>query len=87
PSYIFEKRAEISTSVRQVAAPGGSAREEKPALVVQENQVAGENWPAIEREMILQALKNTKGNRSKAAELLGWGRTTLWRKIVQHGLA
>ncbi|MBU1565174.1 MAG: sigma 54-interacting transcriptional regulator, partial [Proteobacteria bacterium] len=43
-------------------------------------QVAGDNWPSIEREMILQALADGKGNRQKAAELLGWGRTTLWRK-------
>ncbi len=51
-----------------------------------ERRVDGGNWPAIEREMILQALTAGKGNRQKAAELLGWGRTTLWRKIHQHGL-
>ena len=88
PSYIFEKRAEILPTVLPVVATvGNSAKEGKTAPVVQDSPVTAENWPAIEREMILQALTTTKGNRSKAAELLGWGRTTLWRKIVQHGLA
>jgi DNA-binding NtrC family response regulator len=50
------------------------------------SKVSGDNWPAVERELILQTLRTTRGNRSKAAELLGWGRTTLWRKIVQYGL-
>ncbi|MBC8318497.1 MAG: sigma 54-interacting transcriptional regulator [Desulfobulbaceae bacterium] len=44
-------------------------------------------WTAIEKELILDALKSTRGNRSEAAKLLGWGRTTLWRKIIRHGLA
>ena len=88
PSYIFEKRAEILPTVLPVVATvGNSAKEGKTAPVVQDSPVTAENWPAIEREMILQALTTTKGNRSKAAELLGWGRTTLRRKIVQHGLA
>ncbi|MEJ2039484.1 MAG: sigma 54-interacting transcriptional regulator [Desulfosarcinaceae bacterium] len=48
----------------------------------------GENgsWPAMEKRMILDALITTKGSRSRAAELLGWARTTLWRKMKQYGI-
>ena len=44
-------------------------------------------WSEMEKEMIMEALKKTKGNRSEAAKELGWGRTTLWRKINRYGLA
>jgi PAS domain S-box-containing protein len=38
-------------------------------------------WASLERNMIIDALIQSKGRRNKAAELLGWGRSTLWRKI------
>ncbi len=40
-----------------------------------------EKWPAVQREMIIDALRKSNGKKNKAAELLGWGRSTLWRKI------
>jgi len=39
--------------------------------------------PAFERIMIETALKHTAGRRKDAAELLGWGRNTLTRKIKE----
>jgi len=45
------------------------------------------NWADIERQMIIEALVQAKGKKHKAASALGWGRSTLWRKINQHGLA
>jgi DNA-binding NtrC family response regulator len=42
--------------------------------------------PATEREIIRQALEEAEGNRTRAAELLGMGRTTLWQKLKAHGL-
>lgn len=39
-----------------------------------------------EREAIIRALDAAKGNKSEAAELLGIGRTTLYRKLRQLGL-
>lgn len=44
-------------------------------------------WDEMEKKMIIEALVKTGGKRSKAARLLGWGRSTLWRKIHRHGLA
>ncbi|MCF8145305.1 MAG: sigma 54-interacting transcriptional regulator [Deltaproteobacteria bacterium] len=46
----------------------------------------GTNWPEMERQMIINALIQAKGRKNKAASALGWGRSTLWRKINQHGL-
>jgi DNA-binding NtrC family response regulator len=48
--------------------------------------VAGGDWLAIERQLIIDTLTRTRGNRSQAAGILGWGRTTLWRKLKRHGL-
>lgn len=42
--------------------------------------------PVFERVMIETALKQTAGRRRDAAELLGWGRNTLTRKIKELGL-
>ncbi len=39
-----------------------------------------------EREAILRALRQTGWNRTRAARSLGVDRTTLWRKIKEHGL-
>jgi DNA-binding NtrC family response regulator len=41
---------------------------------------------ADERAAIVAALEQAEGVRSRAAELLGMGRTTLWRKMKQYGL-
>jgi transcriptional regulator with PAS, ATPase and Fis domain len=80
PSYLFDSPAKapapappMTGDASVVAAPPS-------------RQATGENWTAIEKEMILQALTASKGNRRRAAGLLGWGRTTLWRKINQYGL-
>jgi two-component system nitrogen regulation response regulator GlnG len=39
--------------------------------------------PRFERLMIRAALKHTGGRKRDAAELLGWGRNTLTRKIAE----
>jgi DNA-binding NtrC family response regulator len=39
-----------------------------------------------ERDAIVAALQQTDGAIARAAELLGMGRTTLWRKLKQYGL-
>lgn len=41
-------------------------------------------WIDIEKQLIVDALKKTKGNRTRAAKLLGWARSTLWRKIKEY---
>ena len=41
----------------------------------------------LERRAIMQALEATGGDRLRAAKLLGIGKTTIYRKIRQYGLA
>ncbi len=42
--------------------------------------------PEFERTLISVALNKTKGKKKEAAELLGWGRNTLSRKIKELGI-
>lgn len=42
--------------------------------------------PAIERELIIQALSNTQGNQVKAAQLLGITRATLRKRIEKFAI-
>ncbi|MFJ5770908.1 sigma-54 interaction domain-containing protein [Psychrobacillus sp. NPDC093180] len=39
-----------------------------------------------EKEMLIQSLKESLGNKSKAADRLGIHRTTLYKKLKKHGL-
>lgn len=41
---------------------------------------------AMEREAIIAALRSVAGNRRKAAEMLGLGERTLYRKIKEYGI-
>lgn len=41
----------------------------------------------MERQAIIRALEHTKGDRVSAANLLGIGRTTLYRKLKEYQLA
>lgn len=40
----------------------------------------------MERQAILRAATVSRGQVTEMAQLLGIGRTTLWRKIKQHGI-
>ncbi len=43
----------------------------------------GTPWKEIERELIFAALQKSKGNKKKAAEILGLSRRTLYRKLKE----
>ncbi len=59
-------------------AAGGAA--------LREQRYRGGNASDDERREILSVLEATGGALAQSAELLGMGRTTLWRKMKQHGL-
>ena len=44
------------------------------------------NISSIEKDAILKALRQSDGKLSKAAEILGWGRSTLYRKMKKYEL-
>lgn len=41
----------------------------------------------LERKQLIEALAAARGRRAEAAERLGMSRTTLWRKLREHGIA
>jgi two-component system response regulator HydG len=51
-----------------------------------DGESSGVNLETSEKELIRQALAISQGNREKAAQLLGIGERTLYRKIKRFGL-
>jgi PAS domain S-box-containing protein len=49
-------------------------------------QAQPKDWLTIERQLIVDALIKAKGRRGRAASILGWARSTLWRKMKQYDL-
>ncbi len=79
PSYLFENQI------------FSNAHEGEHGSTVPNNGITSRNarpktWAQAEKDMIINALLSTKGKKSSAAELLGWGRSTLWRKMKQYGM-
>ncbi len=77
PAYIVEMKPMIEA---QVLPPIQTGLNE---YTLPETE---QTWGAMERKLIMDALVKTGGRRSKTAELLGWGRSTLWRKMKQYGI-
>ena len=63
---------DLPAHIREAGAPGGSIP-------------AGGSLGDMEKQAILQALKEADGNRTRAAEKLGISRRTLHRKIAEYG--
>ena len=78
---------------QQQEAPVGGSWEQclrlwaEQALSRGQSDLLGSALPAFERVMIESALKHTAGRRRDAAQLLGWGRNTLTRKIKELDMA
>ena len=53
-------------------------------LLAGETNVLKQAMPQIESIMMNAALEHTAGKKAEAAELLGWGRNTLTRKLSQN---
>ena len=79
-SVVYHNRTSKNTEVAAFA--GGGQRSGKP-------QQAGEIVPLqeLERLAIAQALRYTNGDRTVAAQLLGIGRTTLYRKLKDYRIS
>jgi DNA-binding NtrC family response regulator len=65
----------LPPEIREALEPGASKEESRYRA----------SAPEDERSAILAALQDT-GSRTRAAELLGMGRTTLWRKMKVYGI-
>ncbi len=85
PPYLFEKPGEDVSYPEVKGGRPGHGRWRKKGTVP-ENEESGESWGDIERQMIIEALKENKGVKTRTAESLGWGRMKLWRKMKNYGL-
>ena len=89
PGYLLQPAAPPQTAELSCAAPQSgtpSAPPDTPAAPPGQAPPPPVNWTDMERAMILDALRRAGGKKSRAAELLGWGRSTLWRKMKHHDL-
>ena len=64
----------------------GLARHADLRLARGDTAILDDLVPAFEKTLIQIALKHTGGRRIEAAQLLGWGRNTLTRKIQELGM-
>lgn len=46
----------------------------------------GQAVPDVERQRLVAALKETKGNQTQAARILGVSRMTVWKRMKKYGL-
>jgi PAS domain S-box-containing protein len=74
--------AAAPVATADVAAPPPTQTQPGPAP----GEVPPGNWTDMERAMILDALRRAGGKRQQAADSLGWGRSTLWRKMKRHNI-
>jgi transcriptional regulator with PAS, ATPase and Fis domain len=84
PAYVVEAPRGVPAPAESVVPPRMASAPE--ALSPGRAVSAEESWEEVERRMILDALVQARGRRSRAAELLGWGRSTLWRKMKRYGI-
>jgi len=87
PPYLFEGKNTAKTAFPPVEEDQHDPQEkEEDRKSRQIDKKEMENWEDIERQMIIDTLKQTRGNRTRAAGILGWGRMTLWRKMKKYEL-
>jgi len=82
PSYLLEAGQVYVTAMAQ-EPPNRLAVNVEDGLTRPESD---QGWPDIEKQMIMEALVKVGGRKNKAAISLGWARSTLWRKMKQHGI-
>jgi two-component system nitrogen regulation response regulator GlnG len=86
---------EQAASATEGAPPRSKARDDSsPVVVAQARRLF--KWarrnsalkiiPAVERELVVLALKETGGNQTRAATLLGVTRATLRKRIERFGI-
>ena len=81
--------AELRLTVEQVARRAAGRTAGPGDLPARMQQLPPREYGLIEsaeRELIVTALRQAGGNRTRAAEALGIGRTTLYRKLRAYGI-
>ena len=76
---------DVPESIR--AATGATGGESGAVSVAGGYDLAGRSLDEVERALIRANLELMDGNRKKAAEVMGIGERTLYRKIKEYGLS
>ncbi len=58
-----------------------------PEVSIEPSNMTSVTEESLERERLIKAMRTAGGRKAAAAELLGVSRSTLWRKLRQHGIA
>lgn len=80
PELIQNEKADINTSAEWFKALEIWAKQE---LENGQTDILKQASPRFEKTLIEVALRHTRGRKRDAAELLGWGRNTLTRKLKE----
>jgi len=87
PPYIFEPPVAADNGADELVQKEAGENHSPSVVKIGEDQPSRkESWEDIERAMIIEALKEHGGNRTKCSESLGWGRMKLWRKMKHYNL-
>ncbi len=87
PRYLLNESIEPTDNSANQQKPTHHDIKTGPLIKTIPQNTEDQDWLSLEKELIVKTMLETRGNRSKAAEILGWGRTTLWRKLKAHGLS
>ncbi|MDK2860989.1 MAG: hypothetical protein PWP33_192 [Thermodesulfobacterium sp.] len=79
PEYLFTAIKEEEEDQQQTLAKDWSA--------IRTQKIESFTWAEIEKKRIIDALTSCRGKKTEAAKMLGWARSTLWRKLKKYGLA
>jgi len=83
PSYLMDAGQVDVTAIAQVSPTRLAFKAEEGGFTRPD---PNQNWPDIEKQMIIEALVKASGRKNRAAVSLGWARSTLWRKMKQYGI-
>ena len=83
PSYLLEAGQVDVAAIAQERPSRFALKSEGSGITGPETH---QNWPDIEKHMIMEALVRAAGRKNRAAASLGWGRSTLWRKMKKYGI-
>src|SRR5512143_1730124 len=84
PPAIQQAAAEAVLDASEAAERGTTAADEESWPVVPVR--VGERLDAVERKLLIATLEAVKGDRNKAAELLGISIKTVYNRLKQYGL-
>ena len=83
PAYITDTETYNDLPAHAVGETSGWRA---PLIEPGKKHIEQKTWASLERDIIMEALVKAKGRRNKAADILGWGRSTLWRKMKHYGI-